>query len=646
MTVRMFPGYPAVFLWFALLAAVVVFSTSGCAKYNTFFNAKRLFDGAEDVREEAIRLHQDPPVPSGGQKADYEGAIRKAQKLIDEYPGHDLTDDALFLQAKAYYRLQSYRMSIRKFDLLFTNFPITPFMEEALYLQSMNYLLLGSAANSQDFLGKLAKQFPGSDFQSRTLLVSGDNAFTLENWDEAAEKYREYLGQFPDSEEWDRVGLKLGECYWELEDYQGGADILQEVVEKTTSSSIGFQAGLLRAKSLVRAGSFDLAKQLLDQLSENGGLYQAEGEILLAEAEMLIAQGLVSEALSLLDNLPEDWKTPEVTARAAAMLGPLQLERNELEEAQISFKDALMGRTLLEDEFETSRLSESLNQYLAAENSLSDAKAEKIPRLKLLQANAMLFGFDRPGEAVGLYGEAFADTAADSSVAARALYGVVKVYRDHLANPDSVAYFGNILQDRFPDSPQAFELRTSGEGNLLAFLLDRRAEEQSTRLASYSDEELAELDRLKDFTARGGGSSDPNVIQVRRRQVYLSRRPNILYPPPEAALLAARLALEKDSEETDTEANPDSKMKPGLQPDSEGIEDSTQGPTSLPNTVEVKDPQGKVTAKEGEVGDKEIEKEKEEEKKEEKKKRRRSGEFDVWEPKPSLDNQPDLEFGP
>ncbi len=100
---------------------------AGCAKYNTYYNAKKAFDDAEHVRDEAIRKHEDPPQPTGLQKTNYEKAIQKAQKILDEYPGNSLTDDALFLQAKAWHRLEGYRMSIRKLDLLFQNFPASEY---------------------------------------------------------------------------------------------------------------------------------------------------------------------------------------------------------------------------------------------------------------------------------------------------------------------------------------------------------------------------------------------------------------------------------------------------------------------------------------------------------------------------------------
>ena len=150
-----------------ILLAAGLLAVVGCAKYNTFYNAKRAFDQAEQVREEAIRNHEDPPRPTGLQKTNYDKAIQKAQKILDEYPGHSLTDDALFLQAKAWHRLEGYRMSIRKLDLLFLNFPATEYMEEALYLQGLNYLLIGALDKSQAFLEQLERRFPDSRFKER-----------------------------------------------------------------------------------------------------------------------------------------------------------------------------------------------------------------------------------------------------------------------------------------------------------------------------------------------------------------------------------------------------------------------------------------------------------------------------------------------
>jgi predicted negative regulator of RcsB-dependent stress response len=545
-------------------------------------------------------------------------------------------------------------MSIRKFDLLFTNFPATPYMEEALYLQSLNYLLLGSAAQSQDLLDKLAKQYPESEFRSQTLKVSGDNAFALERWAEAEQHYSDYLERFPEAEDWDRIGLKLGECRWELDDFQGAADVLQEAVEKTDSQELGFRSGLLRAKCLVRTGEYDLASDLLGELEDKATIYSAQGDVLLTQVELLVAQGRPEDAFPVLETMPDEWKTPQVKARAADLQGNLRMARNELEEAQLAFKDAMLGKAFLDDEHRTRRLNENLKDYLAAENSLPDASPDRVPRLKLLQANAMLFGFERPGEAIRLYREAAADSAADSTVAARSLYGAAKVYREYLDRPDSAEHYAQLLQERYPDSPQAFELSVSGGGNLLAFLLDRRTEDQAQRYASLSEEERAALQELKEFEAGAGPGATASLLRLRRRMIYFARRPNVEFPPPPLALAAAE-------QRRDEAAGADAAAGEGEQPAGEPAQpvDPAAGPTDPaarplgldaaaraadetrtadprnPEALEDQTQEAQETEADGEATEEEeTEDEEDKEDKEDKKKKRRSWEFDLRSPAP------------
>ncbi len=535
-----------VFVW--LLLIVVLLLGAGCAKYNTYYNAKKSFDEAEHVRNEAIRKHQDPPEPTGPQKSNYLKAIKKAQKLIDEYPGHSLTDDALFLQAKAQSRLSSYRQSIKKLELLFLNYPATPYEEEALYLQGLNYLMVGAVDRSQEYLDQLATQYPDSKFQSETLKVSGDNSYVLEEWELAAESYQKYLDEFPDDQEYDRIGLKLAECYWELEEYQVASEVLQSVSQNTTSAEIGFRSRLLRARVHVRLVDFEVADFLLIELENEAEIYSSQGEVLLVQAESLVAQGRGDEAAPLIEAMPLEWSTLLIKSKSADILGYLYLQDDNLEDASVQFALAIRGRDELDDYNRTRILEQNLKDYMAAETALPDARPERIPRLKLLQANALLFGFDRPGQAGVLFREAGLDTAADSLLASRGLFGAVIVYRDYLDEPDSAAFYNEILQEKYPDSPQAFDLRMGDDGDLLGFLLAQQDSVQAIYLASLTPEELAELQKA---ALSGGGSrlGRNGVLEgVRRRMIYLSRRDNLLFDPPEGAAEAAEARRQAERE--------------------------------------------------------------------------------------------------
>ncbi len=545
-----------------ILLLPVLLLAAGCAKFNTYYNAKRAFDKAEAIREDALKKHLDPPTPVGTQKVDYEMAIKKAQKVLDEYPGHGLTENALFLQGKAHHRLEAFRQSIRKLDLLFQNYPATDFMEEALYLQGLNYLLIGALDSSQDYLDRLAKNFPDSKYQAETRKVSGDNAFAMKDWEAAAISYREYLDLKGEVAERDRVGLKLAECYWELEDYYPAAEVLQEVGHNTESADLAFRSRLLRARVHVRMQDYEVVELLVAQLRDEAPIYKSEGDVLLVEAESLIAQGKAEEVAPLLQSMPTDWETPSVKARASEILGQIFLDRGDWEDAREKFQTAMLKKDSLEDEDRVRRLNENLKDYLAADQALPDAKGARVARLKLLQANSLLFGFERPNMAATLYVEAAVDTAADSTVAARALYGAYLTYGQYLDLPDSAALHQAALEQRFPDSPQAFEARGEGGANLLGYLLEIRASQQEINLANLSPEERADLQQLGEVDTAGVGIGNRPMEGVRRRMVYLARRDNMIFQPPELAVQSIterqRLAVQEDAQDAMEQAEFDS----------------------------------------------------------------------------------------
>ncbi|MCP4574436.1 MAG: tetratricopeptide repeat protein [bacterium] len=514
---------------------LLLVACGGCAKYNIYYNAKKAFDDAEHIRNEALKKNEDPPPPTGSQKAHYDTAIEKAQRVLEEYPGHSLTDDALFLQAKSWHRLESYRMSIRKLDLLFQNFPATPYLEEALYLQGLNYLLIGAVPRSQDYLDQMVRNFPDSDYRAEVLKVTGDNAYSLESWQEAADSYRQYLDQDVAIKERDRIGIKLAESYWELEDYRSAAAVLQEISQTAESRDLRFRAVLLQARVHVRMGDFEVVDVLLEDLKTEAEVYKSRGDVNLVEAENFIAQDRVDEATPLLENMPDEWEpSAAVKARAQEILGHQYLAASKWFESRKAYRTALNRPKDLDDEAEVRRLSEHLNVFLAALRSLTDAAPEEVSRSRLLLANGFRFGFGRPRKAAAYYRLAARDTAAEPTVAARALYGAYLTYRDVLDLPDSAAIFAAELDSLYPDSPQAFEARQGGSSNLLGYLLELRDEDRAANFAALSDSERVALTRLGGPGVGTGGGISGRDRAYRRRMVYCQRRDHLLFPPTEA----------------------------------------------------------------------------------------------------------------
>jgi predicted negative regulator of RcsB-dependent stress response len=358
----------------------------------------------------------------------------------------------------------------------------------------------------------------------------------MKDWETAAASYREYLDLKGEIAERDRVGLKLAECFWELEDYLPAAEVLQEVSQNTSSADLAFRARLLRARVHARMGDFEIVNVMVDELRKEASIYAADGDVILIEAEALLAQDKPDEAAPLLQSMPAEWETPAVKARAAEILGQIFLTRGNWDKARENLQTALMNRDALEDEDLARRLNDNLKDYLAAEQALPDAKGNRVARLKLLQANSLLFGFDRPHMAATLYTEAAVDTAADTTVAARAYYGAYLTYDRYLDQPDSAEIFRAGLETRFPDSPQAFEARSDSDTDLLGYLLAIRAAQQNENYAKLSATEKAALRELGDVDTAGTRLAGRPLAGVRRRMVYFARRENLIFEPPAGAV--------------------------------------------------------------------------------------------------------------
>jgi len=90
---------------------ILILLLSGCAYFNTFYNAKRYYKKAyhETLRNRTNNL-------TSSEKTNYGKAIEKASKLLRLYPESNYVDDALLLMGKAYYFQREYHQALRKFN--------------------------------------------------------------------------------------------------------------------------------------------------------------------------------------------------------------------------------------------------------------------------------------------------------------------------------------------------------------------------------------------------------------------------------------------------------------------------------------------------------------------------------------------------
>lgn len=496
----------------------------GCARYNTFYNAEKSFGDAEHVRSERLKAGEDVVKPTNVQAEDYRRTIQKCRKLLENYPGHSLSDDALFLMGKAHHRLQEYNSSIEQLDLLSQNFPANPFQEEVLYLQAANHMFGGNVGRSNDYLEQLRAHYPASRFQAEALRVRGENAFALERWETARVSYSEFVDGHPDDERAGEVGLDLGRALWKLGEYEEAARRLEAAAPRAREREDDFQARLLRARCLIKLGEFARADSLLGAVAPEAALHGAEGMVAVGRAELQLAQGDDDGALSTLTTMPDTWQRGDVPALAGELRGALHLARWDLDQAAEQYRLAARGGRVTQDPDGVKLLDKELARYITTEDRLDAANSEQRPALLLTQANVLHFTLDRPRLALDRYLEVAEAAQTDTLSTVRGLFGAARIYRDLLGLPDSAAIYEERLIAEFPASPQALVLSEGAQLDLYAYLRER--EREAALLAAAAAPEVPAPETGGPAVEPGGPEPGPTLpaLEEGRRSFWRLRK--------------------------------------------------------------------------------------------------------------------------
>jgi outer membrane protein assembly factor BamD len=184
-------------------------------------------------------------------RGDYFDAIADLKAYVEQYPGTDLTDDALFYLGQAYVRTKDYALASGQFDRLIRDFPATPHAADAVF-----------------WLARC------DDLQSRPAMLDPTET------ERALQRYGEFLGQYPDSghaaEARERVQAlrdrlaekryRNGRLYYRLKQYPASEIYLRDVLVKYPQSSWAGEATLLLADVLLREGKREEAVDALKRL--------------------------------------------------------------------------------------------------------------------------------------------------------------------------------------------------------------------------------------------------------------------------------------------------------------------------------------------------------------------------------------------
>ena len=115
---------------------------------------KGAFPGTGDLYKDAYDTFQ---------KGDLEGARKKFEVFLKQYPNGELSGNAQFWIAETYYQKKDFETAVLEYEKVMTNYPESGKVPAALFKQALAFLELGDKTNARGLLNRVIERFPHSD---------------------------------------------------------------------------------------------------------------------------------------------------------------------------------------------------------------------------------------------------------------------------------------------------------------------------------------------------------------------------------------------------------------------------------------------------------------------------------------------------
>ena len=110
--------------------------------------------GAGDLYKEAYESFQ---------KGDLEGAQKKLEAFLKQYPNTELSDNAQFWIGETYYLKKDFEKAILEYEKAIAKYPEGDKIPAALFKQALAFLELGDKTNAKSLLKRVIERYPHSD---------------------------------------------------------------------------------------------------------------------------------------------------------------------------------------------------------------------------------------------------------------------------------------------------------------------------------------------------------------------------------------------------------------------------------------------------------------------------------------------------
>jgi len=119
-----------------------------------FSEIRGISTGAGDLYKDAYETFH---------RGDFEGARRKFEAFLKQYPNTELSDNAQFWIGETYYLKKDFEKAILEYEKVIVKYPEGDKIPAALFKQALAFLELGEKTNAKSLLRRVIERYPNSE---------------------------------------------------------------------------------------------------------------------------------------------------------------------------------------------------------------------------------------------------------------------------------------------------------------------------------------------------------------------------------------------------------------------------------------------------------------------------------------------------
>ena len=328
---------------------ILIFSTillfSGCAYYNTFYNAKKFYRDAEKERKKRERTQVVELSPeeqerlrksgfgrgtelnraSSTEMQNYQRAVEKASKVLEFYPTSKYIDDAIMLLGECFYYRREYSKGLRKFEELVALYPNSEFIAEARLLMAKTYLGLEEYEEAESRLREYAiNEKYKSELREEAKFELGTLYFNRGNFELATEHFQE-TGEKSDDKLIRAMSVyRLGECKINLKNFPEAINQFRKAIKLSPNDDFNSQSYFKLGESQSLNADYATAIKTFSRLLSKEFEVKRIPRIKFQLAENLRLNGEIDEATKWYENIIEEHQRTDASARSYYALGEME----------------------------------------------------------------------------------------------------------------------------------------------------------------------------------------------------------------------------------------------------------------------------------------------------------------------------------